>query len=359
MNSSTLNALLVFLAIGIALQKVKADDVAAVFPEIVWDTRTPAEVRLSREKLDSLRDLVRGRGCVIRHGYLVYTWGDQGRSADIASAVKPVISTLLLLAVQEGKLKSVDDKVADFEPRLKTLNGGKDAAISWRHLASQTSGYGLTEEPGKAYSYNDYALALYFDVLTQKVFKANGTEILKSRLADVLQFQDPCSFGKRAGRLVISVRDFARFGLLYLRGGDWKGRLVLKPDLIRMAISSPVSINTPRTAGKDAEMLPEQRSLGGGKNITPIGPGYYSYNWWLNRTDKEGRQLFVDSPPDAYIASGHGGKRVLWVFPSLDLIVSWNDSPIGDHDISPGNAKSHCNQAARLLQEAACVKPKS
>ena len=43
--------------------------------------------------------------------------------------------------------------------------GGKDASITWRHLASQTSGYGLGEAPGKAYAYNDSALALYYDTL--------------------------------------------------------------------------------------------------------------------------------------------------------------------------------------------------
>ncbi|MDZ7378796.1 MAG: hypothetical protein ONB06_05545, partial [candidate division KSB1 bacterium] len=74
--------------------------------------------------------------------------------------------------------------------------------------------------------------------------------------------------------------------------------------------------------------------------------------WWLNRTDKNGNRLFVDAPPDAYIASGHGGKRMLWVLPSLDLIVCWNDSHVDDHDVSPGNPNTQCNQAARLMREA-------
>src|SRR5262245_43763238 len=337
-------------------------DPPLVYPGVTWETRTPEEVGLSRAKLDALRDLVRGRGCVVRHGYLVYTWGDPSRRADVASAVKPVISTLLLLAVQEGKLKSVDDPVADFEPRLRPLNDGKDAAITWRHLASQTSGYGLTEAPGKAYAYNDYALALYYDVLTQKVFRDNGTAVLKARLADVLQFQDGATFEAfgpkdRPGRLAVSVRDFARFGLLYLRGGRWQDRQVVRPDLIRLAVSSPVSGDTPLTSGKDAAMLPGQRSLGGGKNITRVGPGYYSFNWWLNRTDREGRRLFVDAPPDAYVASGHGGRRMLWVIPGLDLVVSWNDAAVDDHDASPGNAAAKANRAARLLKEAVLAGP--
>ncbi len=328
-----------------------------LFPGARWEQRPPEQVGLSREKLDALSKLVGGRGCVVRHGYMVYSWGDQSKSADVASAFKPVLSTLLLMAVQEGRLNSVDELVADFEPRLKTINNGKDAGITWRHLASQTSGYGLVEPPGVAYSYNDFALALYYDTLTHKVFKTNGTEILRSRLAEPLQFEDDFSFNAfrrpdRDGRLALSVRDFARIGLLYLRGGRWRDQQLLQPEFIRMAIGSPIPTDTPLTSGREAELLPGQRTVGGTRNITPVGPGCYSFNWWLNRTSKAGQRLYVDAPPDMYVASGHGGKRALWILPSLDLIVSWNDSPIDDHDQSPGNPDSKCNQAARWMVAA-------
>jgi len=101
-------------------------DRGEAYPDVRWEMRTPEQAGLSRVELDALRDFVGGRGCVVRHGYIVYSWGDQSKSADIASAVKPIISTLLLFALQEGKLKSVDDKVSDFEPRLKSSNDGKE-----------------------------------------------------------------------------------------------------------------------------------------------------------------------------------------------------------------------------------------
>jgi CubicO group peptidase (beta-lactamase class C family) len=331
------------------------------YPDNDWKRRAPEEVGLVAEKLRALARLVGGRGCVVRHGYLVFTWGDASKSSDIASAVKPIISTLLFLAIQQGLLQNVDAKVADFEPRLRNLNHGKDADITWRHLASQTSGYGLTEAPGAAYSYNDFALALYYDTLVNKVYKQDGTRVLKERLGDVLGFQDRYTFEglgpKWPGRLAISPRDFARFGLLYLRGGKWKERQVLDPSLVRLALHSPVPSNTPLTGGRYAEMLPGQRSHGGSRNITPVGPGYYSFNWWLNRTDKKGRRLFVDAPPDTFVASGHGGKRALWVIPSLDLILAWNDATVEDHDASPGNPQTKCNQAMRLMREA--VRPET
>lgn len=329
---------------------------ADTYPGKGWKILPPHEAGLSPEKLDALRDLVGGRGCVVRHGFMVYSWGDQSKSSDVASAMKPLISTLLLIAVQEGRIKSVDGQVADFEPRLKTLNGGKDTAITWRHLASQTSGYGLIEPPGRCWSYNDFALALYYDALTQKVFRTNGTEVLRTRIAEPLQFEDHYTFeafgpNDRPGRLALSVRDFARFGLLYLRDGKWRDQQLLNPDLVKLAITSPIPPGTPLTSGKDAQMLPRQRSIGGGKNITPIGPGYYSFNWWLNRKGKSGQRLFVDAPPDTYVASGHGGMRMLWVIPSLDLIVCWNDSSIEDFDTCPGNPNARCSQAAKLIRE--------
>ncbi len=348
------SALAVFLAVqGSSLSA----QVEPVFPGEHWEFRQPESVGLSQAKLDALRDPVGGRGCVVRYGYVAYSWGDPARSADIASAVKPVISTLLFFAVQEGKLTSVDAPVSEFEPRLKTLNQGKDVSITWRHFASQTSGYGLSEPPGVAYAYNDFALALYYDTLTQKVFTTNGTEVLRSRLAEPLKFEDHYSFSPfrrpdRDGRLAISTRDLARFGLLYLRQGKWRGQQLLQTNFVRMALHSPVLPNTPRTGGNEAEMLPGQRTLGGTRNITGAGPGYYSFNWWLNGTNSAGRRLFAHAPPDAYAAAGHGGIRVLFIVPSLELIVCWNDGQIEDFDESPGNPNTRMNQATHLACEA-------
>ena len=319
---------------------------------------------MSREKLDALRDLVGGRGCVVRHGHMAYTWGDQKISSDVASAMKPVISTLMLMAIQDGKIAGPDDPVVRFEPRLNALNGGKDAAITWRHLASQTSGYGLAERPGEAWAYNDFALALYYDTLMDQVYRQPGTEVLQARLAAPLQFEDAFTFeafgpNNRKGRLASSVRDFARFGLLWLRGGRWGDNRLLDEKFVRMALNSPVPADLPRTSGAEATMLAGQRSIGGTRDITPTGPGYYTFNWWANGKNAKGRRLFVDAPPDTFVASGHGGRRALWIIPSLDLIVSWNDSAINDHDNSPGNPKTQCNLAARLMVEAVLDAPRA
>ena len=120
-----------------------------------------------------------------------------------------------------------------------------------------------------------------------------------------------------------------------------------------MSISSTIPADTPLTLGKESGLLPGQRTLGGSRNITKVGPGYYSFNWWLNGVDDRRRQLFSDGPGDLVAALGHGGKRALWIFPSIDLVVSWNDAATDDHDQSPGNPESKLNRAVRLLLESA------
>jgi len=327
-----------------------------IVPGKTWEAKSPAEVGLSAARLDALRDLVKGNGVVVRHGYLAYTWGDPTRSQDIASAAKPFISTLMLMAVQDGRLKTVDGRVADFEPRLKSLNGDKDAAITWRHLAHQTSGYGLAEKPGAAYGYNDFALALYYQTLTSKVFGQPGTEVFRTRLAEPLGFEDQYAFDSlgpdKPGRMAVSMRDLTRLGLLFLEHGQWRDKVILRSDLVELMLAVPLPADFQLTSGKEAEMIPGQKSMGGGKNITRCGPGYYSFNWWLNKTDKEGRRLYVAMPDDAFLACGHGGSKMLWIVPSLDLVCAWRTEGIDDHDTSPGSETTICARAARLLAEA-------
>lgn len=330
-------------------------------PGASWEQRPPEQVGMRRDALAALAGHVQGWGVVVRGGALVHAWGDHTHSADLASARKPIISTLLLQALQDGLIESVDEPLVKWEPRLRELNGGKDAGITWRHLASQTSGYGWSEAPGQAWSYNDYALALYYDTLVYRVFKRDGTWELQQRLARPLGFEDPAHFNAlvgageepRRGRIAMSPRDHARFGLFYLRGGAWHGQQLIRRDLIDLALTSLVPADLPATAGIDADMLPGQISHGGGKRTSARGPGQYTFNWWLNLPDRHGQVLFPAAPSDAYVAIGLGMTRGLWVIPSLDVVVAWQGANWSDNDkVNPGAPRSVHNEAARLIVEA-------
>ncbi|NLF24664.1 MAG: serine hydrolase, partial [Deltaproteobacteria bacterium] len=315
--------------------------------------------------LDKIRMYLGGHGFIARNGYQVYAWGAYDIRADIASAAKPWYSFFLLKAVDQGKLGGLDTKAVTFEPRLKMLNadlGFKDRQITFRHLANQTSCYGVRDQPGSAFDYNDYQTALLWDILFTKVYRASPENIDQTvfhpLLTDILHFQDSPTMvvygtSNRLGRIAVSPRDFARFGLLFGRGGMWNGTRVLSPQLARMAVSDPLPAQLPRTNGLAAEMIPGQRSIGAGSNMRDHH-GAYSWMWWVNHHDRNGYRYWPDAPPDVFAALGHkNGKRGVAVMPSQDIVISWNSPWLQDQTPFDGHGTPHpLNVVFKLLARA-------
>lgn len=339
----------------LGIDRAKAVGAESVYPGKEWAVKKPGEVGLDMSKLKALSEYAGGFGCIVRHGYMVYTWGDASKRKDVASAVKPVYTHFLLKAVEEDRLKSIDEPVVKVEPGLRTLNkklGFKDRKITWRHLCNQVSCYGVQEQPGKAFDYNDYNMALLFDSLFLKIYgstwKNVDRDVLHPKLTRLLGCQDNPTFmafgtGNRPGRLGMSPRDFARFGLLYLRKGKWRGKQLISVKNAIRAVTNPLPVSIPRTKGKDAEMIAGQRSIGGGKNQCDHN-GSYSSAWWVNGVGRDGKHNWPDVPRDVFGCFGHGDIRAMVVMPSLDLIVSWNDAKIRGNKM--------VNQALKLLKES-------
>ncbi|MFN3652238.1 MAG: serine hydrolase [Armatimonadota bacterium] len=318
------------------------------YPLAAWRLLAPKEAGLSEPALAQFRSYVGGRGCVVRRGRMVDTWGDPGRRGDVASAAKPWYAHFLFRALEQQRLPSLDAAVSTWEPRLSDLNaelGHKDRRITWRHLATQTSGYGVREAPGTAFDYNDWQMALFWDTLFLRVYGATlatvDAQVLRSGLTDPLQCEDEptfLAFGERdrPGRLAVSPRDFARFGLLYLRKGRWNGRQLLTRRHAELAIGSPLPNSVPRTAGQPTEMIPGQRTIG--SRVIPDNQtdhlGSYSHLWWTNGIDRNGKRHWPGAPTDTFGAFGHGGNEALVVIPGLDLIVSWNESRVGTREMT-------------------------
>lgn len=334
----------------ISIFTTQAQAIESVFPGENWETKTPQFVQLDEEKLDEIAEYLGGRGFIARHGYQVYTWGDYQKRADIASAAKPFYSHFLFHALEHGMVPSLDVPVYHWEPKLAEINAKlhhKDKAITWRHVANQTSCYGLTELPGTAFDYNDWQMALFWDTLFLKVFdssyEAVDADVFHRLLMDKIGCQDNptmLAFGKdnRAGRVGISPRDHARFGLLYLHKGRWKTEQLLSKDLATMAVSQPVSNLIPRAGYDEAEMIPDQSSIGSTRipdNQTEHH-GSYSWLWWINGQDKNGEYYWPDAPADVFNALGHkNGKRGMAVIPSMDIVIAWNDTKLDQMESDP------------------------
>ena len=316
-------------------------DTNYVFPGRAWQVRPAAELGLNAALLETFATNVGGDGCIIKNGYLVKSWGEQTTHKWWASASNPVLSTLLLLAVQEQKLASVDALVKSAGWELSS----KDAGMTFRHLANMVSGYCCVEAPGAAWGYNDFAIQLYARSL-EKVFGQTLDEALKQRLGD-LQFEDGNFFGHGNGLSVdASPRDFARLGWLWLNRGRWKGKELLSEKLFVECIKPGVAADLPRTLGKTEDYL-HIGSYGGGTDQTPHGPGVYGFNFWFNERTKTGERVWPAAPPDTYQANGLWNRDTVTLFPKFGMVVAVRGAKPGKFE--PGRVEGKYNQNLQLL----------
>jgi hypothetical protein len=317
------------------------------FPDRQWAWASPAELGLDAEKLDALRDHA-WKGCVVRYGYMVKSWGKSTHRLPGGSETKPFFSHWMFKAVEEGRLSSIDDFVHVFEPRLNDLPGDKDRHIRWRHMAMQISGYSVTDWPGSAFDYNDYNMALFGDTLLLKVWGAKSWSnvngyVVEPKLGRTIQFQDGAGYDKN-GRFRLTLRDLARFGLLYMHKGNWNGTQLISEEHAVQAVTSPLPGSFPNSDEQPAPMIPGQRSMGnfaGHYNLGVYHHGSYSFAWWTNGRESDGQRRLPDAPADTFGAMGccgsygpHGTRSVpprhslgMYVLPSLGLILVWIGGP--------------------------------
>ncbi len=340
--SAYLASLFVILALsGVA----HASSAEIVFPGETWAMKAPGELSLDAGKLDDFAARVGGDGVIIKDGFLVKFWGEHAARQDWASAAKPVLSTLLLLAVKEGRLASVDALVKDANWALSE----KDAPMTYRHLANMVSGYACAEPPGEAWGYNDLAIQLYAKSL-ERVFEATLDQALQRRLG-ALRSQDGAFFGSRGGRGVrASPRDFGRLGWLWLNRGLWNERQLIPERLFRDCIRPGVPVALPRTQGQGKDYL-GVGSYGGGRNQTRHGPGVYGFNFWFNEpATRGGQRVWPALPPDAFQANGMWNRDTVTVIPSRRMVIAVRGAKLGPFE--PGKADGVANQNFRLLMDA-------
>ncbi len=322
------------------------------WPTQDWETgNVPTE---SREALDELLDDAMARELgdvmgearaivIIHHGKLIverYRTGfDQNTKQVSWSMAKSFTSALVGRAVQIGWIPDIDAAMpgpwpAD-DPRAK---------ISWRQWLNMTDGLqyveigepdlvkndvvqmmfgrgrfdaiayvsqlGLAHTPGSNWNYSSAGFHLIAHGLQMVIAEQMNKESIDP--ADMVAFASKNLFAPigmdaqiefdpagtfLGGSLVWSTaRDFARFGYLYLRDGQWE----------------------------DQQLLPEgwvdfSRTKSPADNVTVYGAG-----WWINAANAEDirpkGQGSAIGPRDTFSAQGHEGQ-IIWVVPSRDLVI--------------------------------------
>lgn len=220
--------------------------------------KIPKDLREYIEDLDTRALLV------IQNDTLVYEeyWGDHTEAtlSNSFSIAKTVVALLVGIAVDEGKIKSLDEPVYKYIPEFK--HGSRDK-ITIRHLLEMASGLSWTEsginpfsdnaesyygsdldglikrqkriaEPGKMFHYqsgNSQLLAMILEKATGKSVSKYAQEKIWSKLG--MESDAFWSLDKQGGQekafccLYAQARDFARLGKLILDGGKYNGEQII------------------------------------------------------------------------------------------------------------------------------------
>jgi CubicO group peptidase (beta-lactamase class C family) len=298
------------------------------WPTAGWHTNTPEAAGLDSvtlaEGLQAVKKsninihnlMLVGRGEVILDAYF-YPY-DGSTYHDMASCTKSVMTTLIGIAVDQGKL-SLDDKVLSFFPDRTIANrDARKESVTVRQLASMCSGFSCTarptevtlaemnespdwvqfaldrpmaREPGKTFVYDSLGMHLLSAIL-QKATGMTALEFARQNLfgplgiIDVHWPSDPQGYTRGWGDLCLHSGDAAKIGFLFMHGGKWENKQIVSREWVKAATSRQID------AGGD---YPED----------------YGYGWWISA---EG-----DEPP-YFQAEGRQTQRIL-VVPSMNLIV--------------------------------------
>ncbi|MGY4749371.1 serine hydrolase domain-containing protein [Pannonibacter sp. Q-1] len=284
---------------------------------------------------------------VLKDGNLVYETYRNGSDENTRfltfSVAKSYVSTLIGLALADGHIKSLDDKVTDYLPEMK--GSGYDgptirdllqmrSGVDWLEVYEFGSDTQLTTVHdnslvGYKYRWCDYAAkeskpganaaerpfnyatldTSVLGCILEKAVGKTGAEYMSEKLwkpagmaNDAYWIMDgPPSVGREffGAGLAATARDHARFGLMFLNQGKSNGKQVVSADWVKEA-TVPSEGNEP--AGPEEE-------LG------------YQYQWWT----------FPES--DAYSALGLF-HQYIYVDPTNNLVImkaTASPDPVG-HD---------------------------
>jgi CubicO group peptidase (beta-lactamase class C family) len=261
--------------------------------------------------------------------YERYFGGADSRSLQTSfSVAKSVLSTLVGIAIEEGLIGSVEDPVTDYLPELAERDA-RFERITLRHLLTMSSGIRYWEPalpvpfgddvstyydpdmrqlalvgtriegpPGQEWHYNNYH-PLLLGLVLERTTGMSVSEYMSARLwrplgaeADATWNLDSerSGFEKLESGLNASPADYARFGLLFLHGGEWSGARIVSEEWVGAATA----------------------------NDTSTDPAdHYQYFWWVD-VERPGR----------FYALGNFGQYI-YVAPDAGVVIVRNGSDWG------------------------------
>jgi CubicO group peptidase (beta-lactamase class C family) len=309
--------LIALLCTALTLPAAAQGELQPSVTERAFDAQAFAGLTEQTEALADLRGLV-----VLRRGRVAFEFQRGGQARDalqpVESVTKSVLSLLVGIAVDQGRIASLDQPVLALLPQLADANDDPRAQrLTVRHLLTMTGGFEPSErrffdakerarfamarrfeaEPGTTFRYDNPAANLLAALLEQAVGETPAAYAQRHLFAPLgIEASDWArdEQGHHLGfsGLQLRTRDLARIGQLMLQQGRWGGHRVVSENFVHAAST---------------------RRNGGGP---PVGLTY-GYLWWVAPSD---------APRPPFVASGYGGQFI-WVDPALELVIAASAEP--------------------------------
>jgi CubicO group peptidase (beta-lactamase class C family) len=270
------------------------------------------------------------------------------------SATKSYTSALVGLALDQGCLSSLDQKMMDFFPEFTDqIKDPRKNQITVQQMLQMQAGYPydstdyfgdilwlsgnwrwlphlvdfpLVNDPGTKANYSSMTSHL----LGVIVARACDTDLISyarqhlftpidSKLGDWTRDLDGYNWGW--GEIYITARDMAKFGMLYLNDGEYKGDQVIPAAWVKSSLQS--YSENPWITKKI------------GRFFGDLG---YGYQWWSAKVGDH----------HVNFAWGHGGQLIV-LLEELDLIVVTTASPL--NDIPPADGWKYEKKILDLVGE--------
>lgn len=281
---------------------------------------------------------------ILKNDTILYENYWRGQKEDIQhiswSMAKSYISALFGIAIEEGFIKSIDQPVDDYLPELK---GSGYEGVKIKDVLQMSSGVKFDETYGDPKSdirryykgfvfgksqdkfaatlinektpgtFNRY-VSIDTHVLGMILVKTTGrnlTEYLQEKIWEPIgaEFEaywlvDGKGMEMTPGGLNACLRDYAKFGRLYLNKGNWNGNQVV-----------PLSWFEESTHSNEEHLQPES------KNSASPGLGY-GYQWWL-----------PDGKEDEILAIGIFNQYI-YINPTTNTVIVKNSANKNYYDRS-------------------------
>lgn len=266
---------LIYLNVGINDYPLFDNREIAANDPIPWELHPQmGRLKMSAEYEDTFMMMNSIAFVIIKDGKLLYEkyWDNYGPNSktNSFSAAKSMVSFALLKAIDEGYIKSLDQKVYEFIPEMEcsenmdlsirdvmTMSSGLNWKESYSGLFNSTTEayYGkdlfklikdlkVMEEPGKEFKYLSGNTQVLGKIVTNATGQALATFVgeklwtpMNAEHAALWCLDDKDGLEKAYCCFNSNARDFARWGQLMLDTGKWNGKQLISKSLMEQALT--------------------------------------------------------------------------------------------------------------------------